>query len=247
MKCNSGMHTHLGADGQTQLKCHNISIKHTNPTAMMYHQMEVQQSSNGQFTSDTQLMDETKNQRRQEELENLGRAFKQIYTKLSARNKNRLIPLGAVVYATERIYQYYQKNLNVKSTKQFKSGYEKGFKTLYANLPKKAKSLEYSPKEFDSVITAVDKRMEQLLNDPKSRRKGTAEYGELLCYWQYLSALQVSIQVSYRNPTMENEEITEDPTYDKVTREINLQRKRAQARTSSLRDAINNKGSAPST
>ena len=109
---------------------------------------------------------------------------------------------------------------------------------MYRSLPKESKYIEYSAKEFESVISKIDKRMEQLLNDPKSHKKGTEEYGELLCYWQYLQSVKKAIERGYAMSGVEGEDIKSDHNYDVVNRAMQLARKRAQAKVSSLRDAI---------
>ena len=239
MDCPHGTHTHLGADGKTQLKCHDVSIKHTNPTAQMYHQMAVQQSQGSQMYSDADMVAESKAKENQQKWEKIGRNLKAIFNKLNGRNKNRLLPLGAILFATERMYASYKKN--AQSDKETQRGYEKGFKALYSALPKESEYMEYTAKEFESVISKIDKRMEQLLNDPKSHKKGTAEYGELLCYWQYLQSMRKAMERGYAMSGMKGEDIKSDPNYDTVNRAMQMARKRAQARTSSLRDVINRK------
>ena len=236
MDCPHGTHTHLGADGKTQLKCHDVSIKHTNPTAQMYHQMAVQQSQGSQMHSDADMIADVKANETQQNWAKVARNLKQIFNKLNGRNKNRLIPLSAILFATEKMYSSYKKYAQSDDATQ--TGYERGFKALYRALPKESKYIEYSAKEFESVISKVDKRIEQLLNDPKSHKKGTVEYGELLCYWQYLQSAKKAIERGYAMSEMKGEDIKSDHNYDVVNRAMQLARKRAQARTSSLRDAI---------
>lgn len=241
MECPQGTHTHTGADGQTQLKCHDISVKHTNPNAQMYHQMAIQQATTPPLISDGMRARNSNAQQSKESWEKLGRALKQLYTKLNGRNKNRLIPLGAIMFATENMYRFFQtQDANMKNETQRK-GYEKAFKSLYQELPDESKYSKFTPEEFDEVLSQVGKRMEQLLNDPKSHRKGTEQYGELLCYWQYLCAMEKSVMRSYNKSSMSSEDIESDETYDKIQRAKRLAQRRAQGKTQSLRDAISNR------
>lgn len=241
MECPQGTHTHTGADGQTQLKCHNVSVKHTNPTAQMYHQMAIQQATTSTLISDEMRAKESNAQQSKEAWEKLGRALKQLYTKLNGRNRNRLIPLGAIMFATENMYKFFQtQNAKVESESQRK-GYEKAFKSLYQALPNESQYSDFTSDEFDAVLSQVDKRIEQLLNDPKSHRKGTEQYGELLCYWQYLCAMDKSIRRGYNNSSMSSEDIESDETYEKIQRAKRLAQRRAQGKTQSLRDAISSR------